>query len=227
MGVCPRRAVEVVTAVARRGGCVWQALSFRRGGAARVHPRMAGRGGGGSGGGVGGGGGDYRGHVTADTETLLLVARTGYRPHLTRRLLVVSIAAYTALTVAMLGKAAVATPRWRRAAPDGDVEDGAPGGRRPGRPRWWPWKTLTAARPAVEAGGPLSNDTSNGGGNGNGSGDGIGCGGGGGGDWALNGGWDIDGIVAVRACPRAHPRRTAPPVPPPPLLQPQRPLQLV
>ncbi|KAK1866812.1 hypothetical protein I4F81_009324 [Pyropia yezoensis] len=58
---------------------------------------------------------NYHGRETTDNETLLLVARTGYRPHLTRRLLVVSTVVYAALTVAVLGKGAVAA--WRRQRP--------------------------------------------------------------------------------------------------------------
>lgn len=62
---------------------------------------------------------DYRGRITTDDETLFIVARLGYRPHLTRRLLVITTVLYVILTTAVLIKAAVAT--WRhRSGPDGD-----------------------------------------------------------------------------------------------------------
>lgn len=55
---------------------------------------------------------DYHGRLTLDTEVLILVARSGYRPHLTRRLLVGTAAAYGALIGAVLLKWTEAA--WRR-----------------------------------------------------------------------------------------------------------------
>lgn len=49
----------------------------------------------------------YRGRILTYTETLFLVARTGYRPTQTRWMLVGSTAAYAALTVAVLVRAVV------------------------------------------------------------------------------------------------------------------------
>lgn len=50
---------------------------------------------------------DYRGRVLTYTETLLLVARTGYRPAQTRRLLAGSAAAYVTLTAVVIVRAVV------------------------------------------------------------------------------------------------------------------------
>lgn len=72
---------------------------------------------------------DYRGRLTRDNETLILVARTGFRHHLLRTLLVVSVAVYGALTVAVLVRRAVAVWRLRSAA-DGVVERGGVGAKR-------------------------------------------------------------------------------------------------
>lgn len=78
--------------------------------------------------------------VVVQVETLFVVARTGYRPHLTRRLLVGTAVAYSALTVATLLRAAAALFRAVPAAVrprqpgGGDGEDravGAPAGATP------------------------------------------------------------------------------------------------
>lgn len=62
---------------------------------------------------------DYRGRLTWHIESLFIVARTGYRPHLTRRLLVASIVAYV-----MLIAAVILWPEWMGHPPGGDVEVG-------------------------------------------------------------------------------------------------------
>lgn len=51
---------------------------------------------------------DYFGRIVYDSETLIVVARTGYRPGLTRWLLVGSVVAFTMLTVLVLVRSAVA-----------------------------------------------------------------------------------------------------------------------
>lgn len=70
---------------------------------------------------------------------LIIVARTGYRPHLTRLLLGVSIALFSSLAAAVMVKAAVAM--WqRRSAPDDSVlERWTVGAGLPPHPRSWPW----------------------------------------------------------------------------------------
>lgn len=50
---------------------------------------------------------EYRGRIPKYTETLFLVARSGYRPAQTRRLLVGSAAAYAALAAAVIARAVV------------------------------------------------------------------------------------------------------------------------
>ncbi|GAB0489331.1 hypothetical protein MMPV_000549 [Pyropia vietnamensis] len=95
---------------------------------------------------------DYSGRPVVDNETLIIIARTGYRPNLTRKLLVVSIVSYGALTVIVLVRWAVAT--WWRSRPDGDVEDGAVGTMPPPHRRWLPRRPRMAAQAAAEEGDP-------------------------------------------------------------------------
>ncbi|GAB0493919.1 hypothetical protein MMPV_005206 [Pyropia vietnamensis] len=65
---------------------------------------------------------DYRGRLSLHSESLIIVARTGYRPHVTRRLLVGSIIAYVLLAVA--GLAHVVVAGWlRRHPPTGEGEN--------------------------------------------------------------------------------------------------------
>lgn len=76
---------------------------------------------------------EYRGRILTYTETLFLVARTGYRPAYTRRMLVGSAAAYAALTVAVIGRAvlqACLVPAHVAAMEDEDhdVENSVPNG---------------------------------------------------------------------------------------------------
>lgn len=143
---------------------------------------------------------DYRRRLATDNETLLVVARTGYRPHLTRRLLVGSIAPYVVLAATVLVKAAAATRRQRR-LPDG-------GGTAGDTPvvchLWWPWAARVPPRPASEEAEPPVN----GGGDRNGIGDGSG------GDGVSGGGWygdDWMAAVSQLACP--PPATRGPPSP--------------
>lgn len=76
---------------------------------------------------------EYRGRTLTYTETLFLVARTGYRPAYTRRMLVGSAAVYAALTVAVIGWAvlqACLVPAHVAAMEDEDhdVENSVPNG---------------------------------------------------------------------------------------------------
>lgn len=64
---------------------------------------------------------DYRGRVLTFTETLLLVARTGYRPAQTRQLLVGSAAVYVTLTAVVIVRAVVQA--WLLSAPFRATED--------------------------------------------------------------------------------------------------------
>lgn len=109
----------------------------------------------------GAGGINYRGRVTTDNETLLVVARTGYRPGLTCRLLVAATVAYAALTAAALARAAAAAwrrrRRWQPSAAGGCSDGGGAAHAKPPRPRrrWWPWSRRAAAvePPVTGAGG--------------------------------------------------------------------------
>lgn len=67
---------------------------------------------------------DYRGRVLTYTETLLLVARTGYRPAQTRRLLVGSAATYVMLTAVVIVRAVVQA--WLLSAPFSAAEEEDP-----------------------------------------------------------------------------------------------------
>lgn len=67
---------------------------------------------------------DYRGRLTWYQESLFVVARSGYRPHVTRRLFVGSVVAYAVLVVAVLVRSVV-TWWQRRRRPDNDEESRA------------------------------------------------------------------------------------------------------
>lgn len=58
-----------------------------------------------------------------DNEMLIIIARTGYRPHLTRQLLVLSVSVYAVLMAAVLAQLAARAYR-QRWAPDGVIERG-------------------------------------------------------------------------------------------------------
>lgn len=62
---------------------------------------------------------DYSGRIVYDSETLIVIARTGYRPGLTRWLLIGSIVAFAMLTVGVLLRSAVAA--WQLKRLDGDA----------------------------------------------------------------------------------------------------------
>ncbi|GAB0493918.1 hypothetical protein MMPV_005205 [Pyropia vietnamensis] len=98
---------------------------------------------------------DYRGRLTWHTESLIIVARTGYRPHITRRLLVVCVVAYAMLTAAVLTQGLVVEWLWRR-SPDGDNESSAVDGFS-APPRDGPrWRARSAAPRAAGVGDPLA-----------------------------------------------------------------------
>lgn len=69
---------------------------------------------------------DYRGRLAKHTESLIIVAATGYRPHVTRWILIGCVVAYGLLTMTVLVQAAVAT-RLSRRRPDGDDGSSAVG----------------------------------------------------------------------------------------------------
>lgn len=106
---------------------------------------------------------NYRGRLTWHTESLIIVARTGYRPHVTRRLLVCSIIAYVLLAVAVLVQAVAAAWLWRR-PPDADIES-ATGTSTPARPsNGLQRRILAVTPPAMPEGDPLPADDDGGGG---------------------------------------------------------------
>lgn len=113
---------------------------------------------------------NFYGRVVTDNETLLIIARTGYRPDLTRRLFAITTAVYAVLTAAVLGRAAVTA--WRRslAAHSATVERGAAAAEPPRRPRWAPplFRQTRARAPAATAGGelPMGNGSAGDGGGG-------------------------------------------------------------
>lgn len=143
---------------------------------------------------------DYHGRITLDNESLYIVVRAGYRPHLTRRLLVVSIVVSAVLTVAVLVSAAVATWR-RRPAPDRVVVEGGAEDAQPPPlclcrgPR--PWRDREAPPRGAQEGDPP------GGGNCRCNGERCAV------DWPMLMGVDISTRSA------AHPRRAAPTGAPP------------
>lgn len=106
---------------------------------------------------------DYRGRLTWHTESLIIVARTGYRPHVTRRLLVGSIIAYVSLAAAVLVQAVVAAWLWRRPR-EGDTESGPVGSTSAQPFDGLPKRTRAAAPPALAEGDPLADDDDRGGG---------------------------------------------------------------
>lgn len=118
---------------------------------------------------------DYSGRLTIDEEILYIVARSGFRPTLTRLLLAVSVAVYAVLCAAVLLRVGVAM--WReRSGPEHGVENDADGvkPRRPRRRRRR--RGRTAALPVEEGAGPSvdgNGDGSDGGGSGGGGGAGI------------------------------------------------------
>lgn len=57
---------------------------------------------------------DYFGRIVYDSETLIVIARTGYRPGLTRWLLIGSVVAFAMLTVGVLLRSAVAAWQFER-----------------------------------------------------------------------------------------------------------------
>lgn len=97
---------------------------------------------------------DYRLRLTTDNEMLIIVARTGYRPHLTRLLLGVSIALFSSLAAAVMVKAAVAMWQPRSAPDDSVLERWTVGAGLPPHPRSWPWHARAAAPAAAAEGNP-------------------------------------------------------------------------
>lgn len=119
---------------------------------------------------------DYRGRLTWHTESLYVVARTGYRPHLTRGLLIGSFIAFVALIFAVLSQAAAAVlwQRWRLRPADGDAESAAVGASPPTSPPASPngvrWRVRTTAARAVGMGGARGDDRDDDGGGNRGGG---------------------------------------------------------
>lgn len=101
---------------------------------------------------------DYSGRVVADNERLIIIARTGYRPHLTRKLLLISIASYAGLTMVVLLRWAVAI-WWKKRVSDQDVEHWAVDTTPPARPRRLPWQRRSATHSvAAENDPPVDRD---------------------------------------------------------------------